>query len=168
MVSQLPRSGSELEINDRPGWFAIKQVQSYSFILSFHTCEVSTPRLFVYTTTATMTAEGIASEGVQATSVDNVKDVVEPLLKEPQADPASTQHKYHLPEIPLVDRYVDEPRKLRVTVVGAGLSGVIAGVLLPAKVPNIELTILEKNADVVSISGRLIILPLTNSGRNVV
>lgn len=58
--------------------------------------------------------------------------------------------KYHLPEIDLVDRYADEPRKLRVAVIGAGLSGVTAGVLLPAKVPGIELTIFEKNADVVS------------------
>ncbi|KAI0136204.1 hypothetical protein BJ170DRAFT_698949 [Xylariales sp. AK1849] len=56
--------------------------------------------------------------------------------------------KYTLPEISLIDRHADEPRKLRVAVIGAGLSGVIAGVLLPAKVPGIELTIFEKNADV--------------------
>ncbi|KAF9876607.1 4-hydroxyacetophenone monooxygenase [Colletotrichum karsti] len=48
----------------------------------------------------------------------------------------------------LPDRYIDEPRSLRVAVVGAGLSGVLAGILLPAKVPNIQLTIFEKNADV--------------------
>ncbi|KAI1491258.1 hypothetical protein F5X96DRAFT_484518 [Biscogniauxia mediterranea] len=48
----------------------------------------------------------------------------------------------------LVDRFIDEPRKLRVAVIGAGLAGIIAGVLLPAKVPGIELTILEKNEDV--------------------
>ncbi|KAF7515577.1 hypothetical protein G7054_g14507 [Neopestalotiopsis clavispora] len=118
-----------------------------------------------------MTAEVIAPEGIHSTPVDNlhqrveadvsrpsaetnsvehtrVADIVEPLLKEPQAEPASKQHKYFLPEIPLVDRYIDEPRSLRVAVVGAGLSGVIAGVLLPAKVPGIELTIFEKNADV--------------------
>ncbi|KAK7926503.1 hypothetical protein PG985_003501 [Apiospora marii] len=51
-------------------------------------------------------------------------------------------------ELELEQRYIDEPRKLRVVVVGAGLAGVIAGTLLPAKVPNIELTIFEKNADV--------------------
>ncbi|KAF6793386.1 4-hydroxyacetophenone monooxygenase [Colletotrichum sojae] len=50
--------------------------------------------------------------------------------------------------IPLVDRYIDEPRELRVAVIGAGLSGVLAGILLPAKVPGIKLTIFEKNADV--------------------
>ncbi|KAI1496944.1 hypothetical protein F5X99DRAFT_47158 [Biscogniauxia marginata] len=48
----------------------------------------------------------------------------------------------------LVDRYIDEPRKLRVIVIGAGIAGLIAGVLLPAKVPGIELTIIEKNEDV--------------------
>ncbi|WQF84769.1 Putative flavin monooxygenase, FAD/NAD(P)-binding domain superfamily [Colletotrichum destructivum] len=50
--------------------------------------------------------------------------------------------------IKLVERYIDEPRELRVAVVGAGLSGVLAGILLPAKVPGIKLTVYEKNADV--------------------
>lgn len=77
-------------------------------------------------------------------------EIVESLLKEPVPEPATKPHKYVLPEISLVDRHVDEPRKLRVAVIGAGLSGVIAGVLLPIKVPGIELTIFEKNADVVS------------------
>jgi hypothetical protein len=66
-------------------------------------------------------------------------------------DEPEPQHpKYSLPEISLVDRYADEPRKLKVAVIGAGLSGIIAGVLLPAKVPGIELAIFEKNAEVVS------------------
>ena len=46
---------------------------------------------------------------------------------------------------------VDEVRSLRVVVIGAGLSGILAGILLPVKVPKIDLTIYEKNADVVSI-----------------
>lgn len=44
---------------------------------------------------------------------------------------------------------VDDPRPLKVAVIGAGLSGILAGVLLPAKVPKIQLTIFEKNNDVV-------------------
>ncbi|KAI1858746.1 uncharacterized protein JN550_012496 [Neoarthrinium moseri] len=64
------------------------------------------------------------------------------------SQPAAAPWKYSLPEISLVDRHVDEPRKLKVAVIGAGLAGVIAGVLLPAKVPGIELTIFDKNADV--------------------
>ena len=45
---------------------------------------------------------------------------------------------------------IDEVRSLRVAVIGAGLSGVLAGILLPIKVPGISLTIFEKNSDVVS------------------
>jgi ribulose 1,5-bisphosphate synthetase/thiazole synthase len=47
---------------------------------------------------------------------------------------------------------IDDIRPLKVAVIGAGLSGVIAGSLLPAKVPRIQLTIFEKNAEVVRIS----------------
>lgn len=57
---------------------------------------------------------------------------------------------YANPSRKLIDRYVDEPRQLRVSVIGAGLTGVLSGILLPAKVPGIKLTIYEKNADVVS------------------
>jgi heterodisulfide reductase subunit A-like polyferredoxin len=45
---------------------------------------------------------------------------------------------------------IDHVRKLRVAVIGAGLAGINAGILLPAKVPGIELTIFEKNNDVAS------------------
>lgn len=38
----------------------------------------------------------------------------------------------------------------KVAVIGAGMSGITAGILLPKKVPGIQLTILEKNHDVVS------------------
>lgn len=38
----------------------------------------------------------------------------------------------------------------QVAVIGAGISGITAGVFLPVKVPGIDLTIFEKNADVVS------------------
>lgn len=54
------------------------------------------------------------------------------------------------PKLELEDRGIDEIRSLRVVVVGAGLSGILAGILLPVKVPGIDLTIYEKNADVVS------------------
>ena len=43
---------------------------------------------------------------------------------------------------------IDDVRELKVAVVGAGLSGINAGILLPAKVPGIQLTIFEKNAEV--------------------
>ncbi|KAF2731132.1 FAD/NAD(P)-binding domain-containing protein [Polyplosphaeria fusca] len=43
---------------------------------------------------------------------------------------------------------IDDLRVLKVAVVGAGLAGINAGILLPAKVPRIDLTIFEKNSDV--------------------
>lgn len=48
------------------------------------------------------------------------------------------------------NHFINNVRELKVAVVGAGLSGINAGILLPAKVPNIKLTIFEKNHDVVS------------------
>ena len=53
----------------------------------------------------------------------------------------------------LVDRCIDEVRTLKVAVIG-GLAGITAGILLPAKVPVIDLTIVEKNHDLVSSSPR--------------
>lgn len=77
--------------------------------------------------------------------VVKVEEAAQELLKEPKYS------SYPVPTLKLEDRYIDEPRELRVAVIGAGLSGTLAGTLLPAKVPNINLTIFEKNADVVSI-----------------
>ena len=50
----------------------------------------------------------------------------------------------------LVNRFIDDIRPLRVAVIGGGLSGVLAGIILPAKTPGIQLTIYEKNKDFVS------------------
>ncbi|KAH8882135.1 flavin-binding monooxygenase [Thozetella sp. PMI_491] len=52
------------------------------------------------------------------------------------------------PHLKLEDHPVDETRRLRVAVVGAGLSGITAGILLPAKVPNIDLVIYERTDDI--------------------
>lgn len=63
---------------------------------------------------------------------------------------ANSKTSYDIPAVPLIDRFIDEPRSLRVAVIGGGLAGILAGILLPAKVPGIELTIIEKNKDFVS------------------
>jgi heterodisulfide reductase subunit A-like polyferredoxin len=47
-------------------------------------------------------------------------------------------------------RYIDNVKEVRVAVIGAGLAGITAGILLPAKIPGLKLTIFEKNVDVVS------------------
>ena len=46
---------------------------------------------------------------------------------------------------------VDEVRPIKVGIIGAGLTGVSAGILLPAKLPGLDLRIYDKNADVVSL-----------------
>lgn len=50
----------------------------------------------------------------------------------------------------LTEKPIDDNTSLKVCVIGAGLTGITAGILLPSKVPGIQLTILEKNSDVVS------------------
>lgn len=72
----------------------------------------------------------------------------------PKADPAAEHKPLQRPTPALIDRFIDEPRPVRVAVIGGGLAGVLAGVLLPKKVPGIQLIIYEKNADFVR--------PLTN------
>ena len=57
---------------------------------------------------------------------------------------------YPVTDFKLENRPLDDVRALKVVVVGAGLSGILAGILLPVKVPEINLTIFEKNVDVVS------------------
>ena len=50
---------------------------------------------------------------------------------------------------PLIsERSIDEPRPLKVIYVGAGVSGIDAAIQFPKFVPNLELVIYEKNADV--------------------
>lgn len=57
---------------------------------------------------------------------------------------------YPKSKISLTERFIDEPRPLRVAVIGGGIAGILAGILLPVKVPNIDLVIYEKSQDVVS------------------
>ncbi|KAL2876602.1 hypothetical protein SGCOL_008180 [Colletotrichum sp. CLE4] len=42
---------------------------------------------------------------------------------------------------------IDEHQTVRAIVVGAGISGITAGILLPAKVPNLDLVVYERNKD---------------------
>lgn len=56
----------------------------------------------------------------------------------------SSKTQFELEEHP-----VDTVRPIKVGIIGAGLAGVTAGVLLPAKLPGLDLRIYDKNAEVV-------------------
>lgn len=60
---------------------------------------------------------------------------------------ASPKSQFELEEHP-----VDQVRPIKVGIIGAGLSGITAGVLLPAKLPGLDLRIWDKNADTVGSS----------------
>ncbi|EXJ82770.1 hypothetical protein A1O3_06585 [Capronia epimyces CBS 606.96] len=51
------------------------------------------------------------------------------------------------PPLVLEDHPIDETPSLKVAVVGAGISGITAGILLPEKVPGIDLVIYERHDD---------------------
>lgn len=53
------------------------------------------------------------------------------------------------PQFELEEHPVDVVRPIKVGVIGAGLAGITSGVLLPAKLPGLDLRIYDKNADVV-------------------
>jgi hypothetical protein len=61
---------------------------------------------------------------------------------------AKKAHPPTRPTFEIEEHPIDEVRPIKVGVIGAGISGVTAGVLLPAKVPGLDLRIYDKNADV--------------------
>ncbi|KAA8641282.1 uncharacterized protein ATNIH1004_002022 [Aspergillus tanneri] len=66
-------------------------------------------------------------------------DAVPVNVKSPESKPA-----FEIEEHP-----IDQVRPIKVGVIGAGLAGITAGVLFPAKLPGLDLKIYDKNADVV-------------------
>lgn len=44
-------------------------------------------------------------------------------------------------------RSIDDARPIKVIVIGAGISGVLASILLPQRIKNLDLTIYDKNPD---------------------
>lgn len=54
------------------------------------------------------------------------------------------------PHFLIEEHPIDEHQSVRAIVVGAGISGITAAILLPAKVPNLNLVIYERNNDLVS------------------
>jgi NADH dehydrogenase FAD-containing subunit len=101
-------------------------------------------------------ADKISKESQTSTSTRRVAQLTGHLASVEETEQVNTR-----PQLPIdypvsrhqiePNRFIDDLRELKVAVVGAGLSGINAGILLPAKVPNINLTIFEKNNDVVSM-----------------
>lgn len=52
------------------------------------------------------------------------------------------------PTMSIEPRAVDENRPVRVVIIGAGISGILACIRLVQRIPNLELCIYEKNADI--------------------
>lgn len=48
----------------------------------------------------------------------------------------------------LADRSIDDYRPIRVVVIGAGISGILASIRFPQRIPNLSLTVYEKNEDI--------------------
>lgn len=91
------------------------------------------------------------SQAVSASSPESAPKPAYVKSKAVESKTVGNKFSYDTADIlPLIDRFIDEPRPLRVAVIGGGLTGITAGVLLPQKVPGIQLTIYEKNADFVS------------------
>jgi hypothetical protein len=70
---------------------------------------------------------------------------------------------YPASSLDLPDHHIDDVKSLRVIVIGAGIAGITASIILPAKVPKIQLTVLEKNEDVVYLRFRPVFDSLTDN-----
>lgn len=86
---------------------------------------------------------------IQSRVITDVPTSTAKARKPRQSSPPASAESYPESDLTLEDRCIDDFRPLRVAVIGAGLSGILSGILLPAKVPNVQLTIFEKNKDVV-------------------
>ncbi|KAJ5754168.1 uncharacterized protein N7511_008321 [Penicillium nucicola] len=66
----------------------------------------------------------------------------------PQTSQEPSQTTSQAPEWVVQNRSIDEARPLRVVVIGAGISGIIACIRFTQRIPNLELCVYEKNADI--------------------
>jgi hypothetical protein len=64
------------------------------------------------------------------------------------ADDAAFVHPDLIDLPPLYDHCIDDLRRVKVICIGAGFSGVLAGIRFPQRIPNLDFTIYEKNPDV--------------------
>lgn len=48
----------------------------------------------------------------------------------------------------LLQRSIDDPRPMKIVVIGAGFSGIIAAIRIPQRVRNVELTVYDKESGI--------------------
>ncbi|GKZ21210.1 hypothetical protein AbraIFM66951_011603 [Aspergillus brasiliensis] len=91
--------------------------------------------------------EIIHREPVTGTDLKHLPTVsLEPLINELSvSEKANGQAR---PAFEIEEHPIDEVRPIKVGVIGAGLAGITAGVLFPAKLPGLDLRIYEKNSGV--------------------
>jgi hypothetical protein len=77
-----------------------------------------------------------------ATITTEVKPLTAPETRPQDGD--KTKPRFVIEEHP-----VDQVRDIKVGIIGGGMAGVTAAVLLPAKLPGLDLRVYEKNADLV-------------------
>lgn len=88
-------------------------------------------------------------------SIPRVGQTTEPVKGHDSAqDPSVTvkdinELESSLNNFTLEEHPIDAVRPIKVGIIGAGLTGITAGALLPAKLPGLDLRIYDKNADVV-------------------
>lgn len=71
-------------------------------------------------------------------------------VSSPDVNSTTPQTRTIFPPLELEEHALDDVRPLRVVVVGAGISGITSATFLPAKVPNIDLVVYERESDIVS------------------
>ncbi|KAK5000128.1 hypothetical protein LTR66_000953 [Elasticomyces elasticus] len=71
-----------------------------------------------------------------------------PNLPETVPRTAKTAADSHVTQVDLEDTPIDNFRRLRVVVIGAGFSGINCGIRIPQRLRNVDLTIYEKNAGI--------------------
>jgi len=100
---------------------------------------------------ATATDEETLVSQVQSTTISDSQPVKNVENVEPPKIAEKASLRTVFPEFVIEEHPIDEFPRIKVVVVGAGMSGINAGILLPRKVPNIDLVILERHSDLVRL-----------------
>lgn len=87
--------------------------------------------------------------GPTSESIKGPSDLNGPTTVTVESDVSGLSEKIENVRFELEEHPVDVVRPIKVGIIGAGLAGITAGVLLPAKLPGLDLRIYDKNADVV-------------------